>query len=64
VRSGQLPFGASAKAPTEFGVAAGLGKQFSGGRGRLDFGLERLERKGAGLTEHVWTFLLGLTVRP
>lgn len=64
VRGGQLPFGPGAKAPTEFGISAGLGKQFSGGRGRLDFGLERLERKGAGLTEHVWTFLLGLTVRP
>jgi hypothetical protein len=64
VRGGQLAFGPGAKAPTEFGVSAGLGRQFSGGRGRLDVGLERLERKGAGLTEHVWTFLLGLTVRP
>jgi hypothetical protein len=64
VRGGQMAFGPGAKAPTEFGISAGLGKQFSGGRGRLDFGLERLERKGAGLTEHVWTFLLGLTVRP
>ena len=26
--------------------------------------LERLDRKGTGLNEHVWTFLLGLTVRP
>jgi len=64
VRGGQLPFGPGVKAPTEFGVTAGLGKQFSGGRGRLDFGLERLERKGAGLRERVWTFVLGLTVRP
>lgn len=63
VRGGQLPFGIGTT-PTEFGVAAGLGRQFSGGRGRLDFGLERLERKGSGLTERVWTFLLGLTVRP
>ena len=63
VRGGQLPFGVG-KTPTEFGVAVGLGKQFSGGRGRLDFGLERLQRKGDGLTERVWTFLLGLTVRP
>jgi hypothetical protein len=64
VRGGQLAFGPGAKAPTEFGFSAGIGKQFSGGRGRLDFGLERLERKGAGLTERVWTVLLGLTVRP
>lgn len=64
VRGGQLAFGPGAKAPTEFGISAGLGKQFSGGRGRIDVGLERLERKGVGLTERVWTFLLGLTVRP
>jgi len=63
VRGGELPFGVG-KAPSEFGFSAGLGKQFSGGRGRLDIGLERLERKGNGLTERVWTFLLGLTVRP
>ena len=64
VRGGQLAFGPGVKAPTEFGISTGIGKQFSGGRGRLDFGLERLERKGAGLTERVWTVLLGLTVRP
>jgi len=63
VRGGQLAFGVG-KTPTEVGYSAGLGRQFSGGRGRLDLGLERLERKGTGLTERVWTFLLGLTVRP
>ena len=63
MRGGQLPFGVG-QTPTEVGFSAGLGRQFSGGRGRLDFGLERLERKGAGLTERVWTALLGLTVRP
>jgi hypothetical protein len=63
-RGGQMPFGAGTEAPTEVGLSAGLGKQFSGGRGRIDFGVERLERKGLGLSEQVWTFLLGLTVRP
>src|SRR5467141_482500 len=63
LRGGQLPFGVG-KTPTEVGFSAGLGRQFTGGRGRLDLGLERLQRKGTGLTEHVWTFLLGLTVRP
>ncbi len=63
VRGGQLPFGVG-KTPSEVGYSAGLGRQFSGGRGRLDIGIERLERKGTGLTERVWTFLLGLTVRP
>ncbi|MGH7673139.1 MAG: hypothetical protein ACREMC_09570, partial [Gemmatimonadales bacterium] len=64
MRGGELPFGPGGAAPTEFALAAGVGRQFSGGRGRLDFGVERLERKGAGLTERVWTLLLGLTVRP
>jgi hypothetical protein len=63
VRGGQLPFGVG-KTPTEVGYSAGLGRQFSGGRGRIDIGLERLDRKGTGLSEHVWTFLVGLTVRP
>lgn len=63
VRGGQLPFGIG-RTPSEFGLSVGLGKQFSRGRGRLDFGLERLERKGTGLSERVWTFLLGLTVQP
>ena len=63
VRGGQLPF-AVGQTPTEVGFSGGLGRQFSGGRGRLDLGIERLQRTGAGLTERVWTFLLGLTVRP
>lgn len=63
-RGGQMPFGAGAEPPTEVGLSAGLGKQFSAGRGRIDFGIERLQRKGQGLSEQVWTFLLGLTVRP
>jgi hypothetical protein len=63
-RGGQMPFGAATTAPTEVGLSAGLGKQFATGRGRIDFGVERLERKGQGLQEHIWTFLLGLTVRP
>ena len=62
-RGGQLPFGVDG-APTEVGYSAGLGRQFAGGRGRLDLGVERLERKGTGLTEKVWTLLLGVTVRP
>ena len=63
IRGGQLPF-AVGQPPTEVGFSGGVGRQFSGGRGRLDLGLERLERKGSGLTERVWTVLLGLTVRP
>ena len=63
VRGGQVAFGVG-ETPTEFGIAAGLGRQFSRGRGRLDIGVERLERKGTGLTERVWTLLLGLTVQP
>jgi hypothetical protein len=63
VRGGQLAFGVGTT-PKEFGYSGGIGRQFAGGRGRLDLGIERLERKGTGLTERVWTFLVGLTVRP
>ena len=63
VRGGTMPFGVG-KAPTEVGYSAGIGRQFSGSRGRLDMGIERLSRSGTGLKERVWTFLLGLTVRP
>ncbi len=64
VRGGQMPFAPAATAPTEFAVAAGTGRAFSQGRALLDLGVERLERKGAGLTEHVWTILVGMTIRP
>ena len=37
---------------------------FAEGRGIIDFGVERLQRSGGGLEERVWTFLLGLTIRP
>ncbi len=63
LRGGQLPFGVG-KTPTEVGYSGGLGRQFAGGRGRIDVGLERLQRRGTGLSEGVWTFMLGLTVRP
>lgn len=62
-RGGQLPFGPGGNAPSEWGVAAGLGRTFSGGHGILDFGIERLTRSGSGLHEGVWTALLGLTIR-
>ena len=64
VRGGQLPFGPGTAAPTELGVTLGAGKGFSGNRALVDFGLERLVRKGGGLTETAWTVLVGLTIRP
>jgi hypothetical protein len=64
VRGGQLPFGPGTAAPTEFAAAAGIGRAFAQGRGLLDLGLERLERRASGLSEHVWTVLVGITVRP
>jgi len=64
VRGGQMPFGPGTTAPTEFAVAVGTGRAFSEGRALLDLGLERLERSGGGLKEHVWTVLVGMTIRP
>jgi hypothetical protein len=62
-RGGQLPFGPGGSAPSEWGVAAGLGRTFSSGHGVLDLGLERLVRDGGGLHEGVFTLLFGLTIR-
>ncbi len=64
VRGGMLPFGPGARAPTEWGVAVGTGRSVADGRGLIDIGLERLQRSGGGLREHVWTVLVGLTLRP
>ena len=64
VRGGQLPFSTGPTAPTEVGFAAGTGRAFAHGRALVDVGLEHLRRTGAGLSERVWTFLFGFTVRP
>lgn len=64
MRGGQLPFGPGTTAPTEFAAAAGTGRTFAQGRASIDLGVERLERRGTGLTERIWTVLVGLTVRP
>ena len=64
VRGGQLPFGPGATAPTEVGFAAGTGRAFARGRAIVDVSLEHLRRTGVGLSERVWSFLLGFTVRP
>jgi hypothetical protein len=64
VRGGQFPFGPGTKAPTEAAGSVGTGRAFAQGRALIDLGVERLERRGGGLTERVWTVLVGLTVRP
>ncbi|HEV2750954.1 MAG TPA: hypothetical protein VGV12_10575 [Gemmatimonadales bacterium] len=64
VRGGQLPFGPGTTAPTEVAATAGTGRTFAQGRASLDLGVERLERRGTGLTERIWTVLVGITVRP
>lgn len=64
VRGGDLPFGPGAEPPRETGVSLGTGFRFSGGRGIVDLGVERLTREGGGLEERVWTVLVGITVRP
>jgi len=63
-RGGQMPSGPGTKAPTEVAGSLGTGRAFAQGRALIDLGLERLERRGGGLIERVWTVLVGLTVRP
>lgn len=62
-RGGHMPFGPGGSAPSEWGVAAGLGRTFSGKHGIVDLGIERLVRDGGGLHEGVWTLLFGLTIK-
>jgi hypothetical protein len=64
VRGGTLAFGPGVQPPKEVGVAVGMGFRFSGGRGVVDLGVERLEREGGGLKERTWGLLVGITVRP
>ncbi len=64
VRGGRMPFSPAGAAPREWGASVGTGLRLAEGRGLIDVGLEHLERRAAGLTERVWTFLLGVTVRP
>ncbi len=64
VRGGQVPFGPGTSPPTEFAVAAGVGRALSHGRALIDLGVERLARTGGGLRERVWSVLVGVAVRP
>jgi hypothetical protein len=63
-RGGTLPFSPAGAAPKETGASLGTGFRLPDGRGLIDLGVERLERRGAGLTERVWTVMVGITVRP
>jgi hypothetical protein len=63
-RGGDMPFSPVGAAPRESGVSLGTGFRLPDGRGLIDFGVERLRRRGAGLTERVWTAMVGITVRP
>ncbi|MGH6690798.1 MAG: hypothetical protein ACREF4_08985 [Gammaproteobacteria bacterium] len=64
VRGGRLPYGPGAAAPTELGGAIGTGVRVARGRGALDFGVEYLRREGPGLTETIWTVMMGIGIRP
>ena len=63
-RGGRMPFSPAGAAPREWGASVGTGLRLAGGRGLIDMGLEHLQRRAVGLTERVWSFLLGITVRP
>jgi hypothetical protein len=62
-RGGQFPYGPGGSAPWEWAGSAGLGRNFAGGHGALDFGAEYLWRSGAGMSEGVWTLMTALSVR-
>jgi hypothetical protein len=62
-RGGKLPFGPGGDGPTEWGLAAGIGRTFSGNHGVVDLGIERLVRDGGGLHETMWTVMFGLTIK-
>jgi hypothetical protein len=61
-----LPFPLRAgKQAHEFGIAAGTGLRFTGGRGGLDLALEQLWRSdGDGYTERATVVTLGVSIRP
>lgn len=66
VRSSSLPFPVETGADPgrEFGITFGTGFVFSGGRGSLDLGLERVWRtQDAGFEERGFALKLGVTVR-
>lgn len=65
VRYATLPFPLLAGVqPHEFGVSAGSGIRFTGGRGGLDLSLERIWRSAETFTEHNFVVTLGISLRP
>jgi hypothetical protein len=64
VRRDQLAFGPGPDAPTEFALAAGIARQFSEGRARIEIAVERVARSGDGLEERLWVLNVGLVIRP
>ncbi|HXV91082.1 MAG TPA: hypothetical protein VD707_06905 [Gemmatimonadales bacterium] len=64
VRRDLMAFGPGPDAPTELGLTAGVARQFSDGRARIELAIERIIRSGPGLDERLWTLDVGLVVRP
>jgi hypothetical protein len=64
VRRDQMAFGPGSDPPTEFGITAGVGRRFADDRASIELAIERVIRSGPGLDEHLWTFDVGLVVRP
>jgi len=64
VRRDVMAFGPGPEAPTELGITAGVARRFSDDRARLELAIERVIRSGPGLDERLWTFDVGLVVRP
>jgi opacity protein-like surface antigen len=66
VRYATLPFPVRADQQAhEYGLSAGTGIRFTGGRGGLDLALEQIWRSdGAGFTERATVVTLGVSLRP
>ncbi|HKI95740.1 MAG TPA: hypothetical protein VJ992_10670 [Gemmatimonadales bacterium] len=63
-RYATLPFSPNAEQPHEVGLTAGTGLLFAKNRALVNVTLERIMRSGAGVSEHVWAFTVGMRLRP
>lgn len=64
LRYAQLPFSPTTEQPTETNLSFGTGWRVAGGLAAIDIAVEKLARRGAGVTEDGWYVAVGMTVTP